>query len=217
MGEKSEGSKLSSFGNITGHSYGCRWTRHFVFAYILIRWTPALNQSSEFLYSFGSPDKSHNICCIIMFWSMSCFCCCASVFKGSICLESQSSQIFCFNTRVSPCLFDPSIYIFVLVSCHWWGIHQGPPSTSMFVSTSTHYPGTRLRNQLVPWDLHASMAGIFTSDSGFTSLTPDRMIPWIFDFNSSSHIRWNVLGYLWNHWHQWWFPSHLLTVYLIDR
>jgi hypothetical protein len=35
----------------------------------------------------------------------------------------------------------------------------------------------RLRNQLVPWDLHASMAGLLTSDSRFTSLTSDRMIP----------------------------------------
>jgi hypothetical protein len=29
---------------------------------------------------------------------------------------------------------------------------------SLFLSTSTHYPGIRPRNQLVPWNLHASMA-----------------------------------------------------------
>jgi hypothetical protein len=34
------------------------------------------------------------------------FCCCASVFKGSIRLESQPSQISCLKTCVSPCLFD---------------------------------------------------------------------------------------------------------------
>jgi hypothetical protein len=130
---------------------------------------------------------------------MSCFCCCASVFKGSICLESQPSQISCFNTHVSPCSFDPPIYISMLVSCHLWGIHQGPPSMSLFLLTSTHYPRTRLRNQLVPWDLHASMAGLLTSDSGFTSLTFDQMIPQMFDFISSIHIRWNVLEYLGNH------------------
>jgi hypothetical protein len=37
---------------------------------------------------------------------MSRFYCCASVFKGSIHLESQPSQISCPNTRVSPCSFD---------------------------------------------------------------------------------------------------------------
>jgi hypothetical protein len=64
---------------------------------------------------------------------------------------------------------------------------------------STHYPGIRLRNHLVLWDLHASMAGLLTFDSGFTSLTPDQMIPRMFDLSSSIHIRWNVLGYLGNH------------------
>jgi hypothetical protein len=48
---------------------------------------------------------------------------------------------------------------------------------SLFLSTSTHYPGTRLRNHLVPWNLHASMAGLLSFNSGFTSLTPDWMIP----------------------------------------
>jgi hypothetical protein len=37
---------------------------------------------------------------------MSRFCSRASVFKGSIRLESQPSQISCLNTRVSPCSFD---------------------------------------------------------------------------------------------------------------
>ena len=67
------------------------------------------------------------------------------------------------------------------------------------MSTPTHHPGIRIGNQLVLWDLHASMAGLLTFDSGFTSLTPDRMIPWVFDLSSSIHIRWNVLGYLGNH------------------
>jgi hypothetical protein len=70
---------------------------------------------------------------------------------------------------------------------------------SLSLSTPTHYPGIRLRNQLVLWDLHASMAGLLTFDSGFTSLTPDRMIPRVFDLSSSIHIHWNVLGYLGNH------------------
>ena len=153
----------------------------------------------SFFYSFGSPDEIHRIHCIILFWSMSSFCCCASVFKGSICLESQPSQISCFNTRVSPCSFDLPItslcpfrvvdggYIKALLrrvySCQLQHIIQG----------------LRLRNQLVPWDLHASMVGLLAFDSGFTSLTSDRMIPWMFDFSSSIHIYRNVLEYLGNH------------------
>jgi hypothetical protein len=49
--------------------------------------------------------------------------------------------------------------------------------TSFVPSTSAHYPESRLRNSLVPWSLHASMAGFLAFDSGFTSLTPDRKIP----------------------------------------
>jgi hypothetical protein len=47
---------------------------------------------------------------------------------------------------------------------------------SLFLSTSTHYPRIRLRNYLVPWNLHASMAGFLSFDSGFSLLTPDREI-----------------------------------------
>jgi hypothetical protein len=42
--------------------------------------------------------------------------------------------------------------------------------------TLAHYPETRIRNYLVPWNLHASMAGFLAFDSGFTSLTPNRKI-----------------------------------------
>jgi hypothetical protein len=49
--------------------------------------------------------------------------------------------------------------------------------TSFVPSTPAHYPETRLRNYLVPWNLHASMAGFLAFDSGFSSLTPDREIP----------------------------------------
>ena len=37
--------------------------------------------------------------------------------------------------------------IFDCVSCRWWGTHHDPPSTSLFLLTSTPYPGIRLRNQ----------------------------------------------------------------------
>jgi hypothetical protein len=49
--------------------------------------------------------------------------------------------------------------------------------TSFVPSTSAHYPESRLRNFLVPWNLHASMAGLLAFDSGFILLTPDRKIP----------------------------------------
>jgi hypothetical protein len=49
--------------------------------------------------------------------------------------------------------------------------------TSLVLSTPTHYPEMRLRNHLVPWDLHALMVGLFAFDRGFTSLIPDREIP----------------------------------------
>jgi hypothetical protein len=43
-------------------------------------------------------------------------------------------------------------------------------------STPSHYLEIRLRNHLVPWNFHASMAGFLAFDSGFSSLTPDREI-----------------------------------------
>jgi hypothetical protein len=49
--------------------------------------------------------------------------------------------------------------------------------TSLFLTTLTHYLGIRLRNQLVPWNLHASMGGFLAFDNGFSSLTLDRKIP----------------------------------------
>jgi hypothetical protein len=47
---------------------------------------------------------------------------------------------------------------------------------SFVPSTLAHYLESRLRNSLVPWSLHASMASFLAFDSGFTSLTPDRKI-----------------------------------------
>jgi hypothetical protein len=50
-----------------------------------------------------------------------------------------------------------------------------------------HHQWIWIRNQLVPWELHASMAGLLAFDNRFTSLTFDWMIPWMFDFGSFSH------------------------------
>ena len=48
--------------------------------------------------------------------------------------------------------------------------------TSFVPLTPTHYPETKLKYYLVPWDLHASMVSFLTFDSGFSSLTSDREI-----------------------------------------
>jgi hypothetical protein len=47
---------------------------------------------------------------------------------------------------------------------------------SFVLSTPAHYLETRIRNYLVPWNLHASMAGFIAFDSGFSLLTPDQEI-----------------------------------------
>jgi hypothetical protein len=48
--------------------------------------------------------------------------------------------------------------------------------TNIIPLTPTHYSEIRLRNNLVPWNLHALMAGLFSFDRGFQSLIPDREI-----------------------------------------
>lgn len=199
MGEKLKEASQTVFENTTSSSYGRPWTRHFVFACILIRWTSALSQSSEFLLLLWvtwrkSQHPLHPQVLVHVKFPLLCL----SVQGKYLPRESAITNIL-FQYPCQSMFIWSTNYISVTVSCRWWGIHQGPPLTSIFPLTSTHYPGLRLRNQLVPWDLHASMEGLLVSDSGFASLTPDRMIPRMFDFSSSIHIRWNVLEYLGNH------------------
>jgi hypothetical protein len=49
--------------------------------------------------------------------------------------------------------------------------------TSLFLSTSAHYPKSRLRNYLSTLKLACLNGKFLAFDSGFTSLTPDREIP----------------------------------------
>ena len=52
----------------------------------------------------------------------------------------------------------------------WWRIHQGLPSTDFFLSTSTHYPGTKSKNLSLFWYLgnHFSSLVVFlVAVSGF--------------------------------------------------
>jgi len=80
----------------------------------------------------------------------------------------------------------------LLISCHWWGIHQGLHVTSLVPSTSAHYPGLRLRNLSVPWSLHASMASfsLSTVDLHYWSLI--ERFRWLFDINSFIHS-WRIV------------------------
>ena len=57
------------------------------------------------------------------------------------------------------------------VSCRWWGKHHGPPSTSLFMSTSTHHWRIRFKKaSQEPWILHASMTGFLAFDGRISSL-----------------------------------------------
>ena len=62
--------------------------------------------------------------------------------------------MFAFTDLV-PCQHhsDHSVSIMIPISCHWWGIHQGLPTIGHFLSTSTHHPGSWIRN--TPWHLGA--------------------------------------------------------------
>jgi len=138
--------------------------------------------------------------------------------QGKFPPQIQPSKKLPIPIPVSVCF----IYCILSPSCDkfhvdWWGIHQFPPSTSLYLSTSTNYTGNRLRNTSVPWDSHASMVGLLAFSSGYTSMTHDRLIPKMFDFSSIFAFVGLYLKYLESHRHQWWFLLHLLTIYLNDR
>ena len=106
--------------------------------------------------------------------------------------------------------------IFDRVSCRCWGIHHGHPSMNLLLLTSTPYPGIRLRNQdkyLGPACLNGRLP-CFQHE--FTSLTLDwniSSIVWLQVLYSHSMVCTKIP---WESLHQWWSPSHLLTVYIID-
>ena len=109
--------------------------------------------------------------------------------RPSLCPKSNCYML-CFTNQT-----------LLLISCHWWGIHQGPPVTSLVPSTSAHYPGLRLRNHLVPWSLHASMASFSLSTVGLHYWPLIERFRRVFDISSFIHSRWIVLSYLGGHWH----------------
>ena len=101
--------------------------------------------------------------------------------RPSLCPKSKY-HILCFTFKT-----------LLLISCHWWGIHQGLPVTSLVLSTSAHYPELRLRNHLVPWSLHASMESFSLSTVGLHHWPLIERFHRVFDINSFMHSRWIVL------------------------
>ena len=134
------------FENTTSSSYGRPWTWHFVFERILIHRTYTLSQSSEFILLLwvtwwkSQHPLHHQFSVHVTFLLL-----CLSVQGKYLPRESAITNIM-FQYTCHPMFIWSTKYISVTISCHWWGIHQGPPSTSLFLLTSTHYPGTRIRN-----------------------------------------------------------------------
>ena len=103
------------------------------------------------------------------------------------------------------------------VLCHWCGIHHGPPSMRLFMLTLSHRPGISLTKKIVHSDLYASMIDTLSFEIGLHHQPLIKIFNQMFDIKSSIHIRGIIIEYLGNHQHQWWYPSHLLTVLIIDR
>ena len=98
--------------------------------------------------------------------------------------------------------FITSNQVLFLVLCHWCWNHHGPPVTDLFLSTSTHYPGIRIRN-LVKY-LEACMPQWKVSSLskvGFHQWPLIEIFYQVFNFKTSIHTWENVLSYLEDHWH----------------
>ena len=84
----------------------------------------------------------------------------------------------------------------VMFHVYWWGIHQYPPSTDLFLSMTTHYQGTWSRNPLIPWILQSSVVVFLVFENGLTPLVPVQMNLRVFDNITSIHTTYIVLGTL---------------------
>ena len=116
------------------------------FTRIITHWTSALSQSFEFLsllwvtWRKSQHPLHHQVLVHVMFLLS-----CLSVQGKYPPRESAITNILSQNPFQSMFIWSTN-YISMSVLCRWWGIHQRPPSTRLFLSTLTHYPGTRLRN-----------------------------------------------------------------------
>ena len=114
------------------------------FAHIIIHWTSTLSQSFEFLSLLWVTRRKSQYP-LHSFGPCHVFLLCLSVQWKYPPLESAIPNILPQNLCQSMFIWSAN-YISMSVSCRWWGIHQGPPSMSLFLSTPTHYLGIRLRN-----------------------------------------------------------------------
>ena len=116
------------------------------FARIIIRRTSALSQSFEFLsllwvtWNKSQHPLHHQVLVHVMFLLL-----CLSVQGKYPPQELAIPNILPQNLCQSMSIWSAN-YISMSVSCRWWGIHQGPPSMILFLSTSAHDLGIRLRN-----------------------------------------------------------------------
>ena len=147
-------------------------------------------------------------------------------FKGNFCVKitlcSQTYLSFMLVTFESVLWLLHTQFPTILfqVSCRWCGIHHGTPSMRLLLSTSDIHPGISLRNKNISTLRSICINDIFSLFwHRFTSLTSDQNI-WLgvrHQIIWSIHTQEIVLGYLRSHWHQWWSPSYLLTILIIDQ
>ena len=134
---------------------------------------------------------------IVVLCSASSSQCCQVFGRATRCLEGshveslqlQSKQFFVsvtfesvlwlHHTQNSRTLFQ--------VSCRRCGIHHGPPSTRLFLSTSAHHPGISFRKKISTLRLVCLNERFSHSQHRFTSLTFVREIPLVFDIKTSIH------------------------------
>ena len=112
---------------------------------------PFVSLSHRHHLSHHTPlSHSENTSVIVILWVG--FSCPRRVKCCQVKCSREVSQESCLSYCVSPVttLFCSTISQFVIVSCRWWGIHHGPPSTGLFLSTPTHHPGRIFRNLSVP-------------------------------------------------------------------
>ena len=145
---------------------------------------------------------------------------CRSMFKGdlkkyylyslhSLCVSIFELVIWLLHSHHSRTMF--------WVSCRWCGTHHVPPSTRLLPSTSTHHLGNSLRNKFSTLRSICLNDIFYRSRHRLTSFPLIDRINRLFNIKAYIHTQYIVLGFLGNHWHQWWSPSHLLMLHIIDQ
>ena len=141
-------------------------------------YTPIENTFPVSLTLLLRHQSSLSQCCPIE----SCYICSREV---NPCQPPVVIPIWVGHPQVIWCSYLIMFTLSVLFRVNWWGIHQCPPSTDLFLSMTTHYLGTWTRNLLVSWSLQSSVEGVLAFDREFTPLVPVRMTQGVFDRSTS--------------------------------